>query len=430
MGGGEVVAELAQHPQQRRRAQHLGDGVPLADLVEPRRGRGVQRALEARDGHPAGQPADDGLDGEGQPAHVGGHPVDVAVFVARLPVGVGPRAEEEPADAVHHTLRPRLGARGEDQERRLVGVERHGRRARGARLPARRRTLCSPSTQRHGVAGAVDHHGRLNARGPAARGPQRLQQRHGLGAAVDRVRHDDDLRPRRLQPRRHRLLAEAGEEHGVDRADPVAGVDGGEGLDQVGHVDRDDVTLGHAQLQQPGGQPAHLVGQLGVGQRAGVAGFALPHHRGPVRRRRVLGPAVDAVVGDVDLPALEVAEVVDLAGADRRPRREPALLLRHPLPVGVRPVQRAGRGELRDPLGNGPLRTQRDDRRVQQLRAGCQGVLGHRRPPHTGLIGMVAAAGGPRPAVGVGHPRGELGPQAAGLDDRVDDEVGRPCAEG
>ena len=116
VGGSQIVTELAQHPERGGGGQDLGDGVALAELVEARRCRRVQGSLVAGDGHGVGQTTHDRLDGERQPAHVGRHPVHVALVVADLPAGVRPRPQEEPADAVHHPLRTRLGPAGEDEE--------------------------------------------------------------------------------------------------------------------------------------------------------------------------------------------------------------------------------------------------------------------------------------------------------------------------
>ncbi len=188
--GGQVVAELAQHPPQRRRGQDLGDLVPLADLVEPRVGRGVQRALVAGDRHAAGESADHGLDREGQPADVGGDPVHVALLVADLPVRVGPGAEQEAADRVHDALGLGLRARGEDQERRGVRVQRHRgeRRRRRSRPPRCRRPRSPPAARRRcpcgrprpWPAGSGSGAGRRAASpgaGPACRGGRSRRRR-------------------------------------------------------------------------------------------------------------------------------------------------------------------------------------------------------------------------------------------------------------
>ena len=207
VGRGQVVAVLAQHPQQRRRAQDLGHAVLLADLVEPGVVGEVHRALEADDRHPVGQAADDRLDGEGEPADVGRHPVHVVRFRVDLPQHVGPGAEEEAGHAVHDALGPGLGAAGEDQERGVVGLERH----RGHALrdePQRVGVGDLARLERQPAAGAVDHDRVLDRVRLGPGRPQRVQQRHQLAAPVGGVEHQHGLGPRGLAagtaPRRAR----------------------------------------------------------------------------------------------------------------------------------------------------------------------------------------------------------------------------------
>ncbi len=368
MRGGELVSVLAQHAQQRGRAQHLGDAMLGADLVEARVARRVHGALVADHGHAVGQPADHGLDRERQPAHVGRHPVDVVLLRADLPAHVGPGAEQEAGHAVHDALGPRLGPAGEDEEGRVVRLERHGRGP-GGREGERVGVGDLLFLQRKLAASPVDHDRVLDRADLAARGAQGVEQRDEAAAPVGGVQHDHDLDPCGLQPGQHGVRAEPGEQDRVDGADPVARVHGGERLDRVGHVDRDHVALGHAERDERAGQPAHLPGQLGVADGADVARLALPDHGGAIGGGRVLRPAVHAVVGHVDLAAGEVGEVAQLTGPDRVRRPHPALPLRDPGPVGVRAlvVLGAGRAQQLGLGGRTPLLAQRLQRSSQQL---------------------------------------------------------------
>ena len=105
----------------------------------------------------------------------------------------------------------------------------------------------------------------------------------------------------------------------------------------------------HAQLEQRVGRPADLLGELGVGERAGVAGLALPVV-GDLVAVAGLDVPVQAVVGDVELAADEplgegrVGPVEDLVplllpgeprgpASPRTPSRSRAASL-----VGVRPT--------------------------------------------------------------------------------------------
>ena len=185
--GGQLVAVLAQHAQQRRGAEDLRDVVLLADLVEARVAGGVHRALEAGHGDAVGQSSDDGLDRERQPADVGRHPVDVCVLRADLPADVGPGAEQEAGHAVHDALRPGLGPAGEDQERGVVGLERDSRnsvRGEAERVgvgdlavlqrrprPVRSTTMvCSTASPRHARRAACPAAARAGRAGRTRRG--------------------------------------------------------------------------------------------------------------------------------------------------------------------------------------------------------------------------------------------------------------------
>ncbi len=101
-----------------------------------------------------------------------------------------------------------------------------------------------------------------------------------------------------------RVRREATEDARVGRADPRAGEHGDRQLGDHRHVDADPVAALDAEGAQHVGEPAHLVVQLGVGDRAGVAGLALPVV-GDLVAEPGVEVAVEAVVGDVELPAHE-----------------------------------------------------------------------------------------------------------------------------
>ena len=192
--GGQLVAVLTQHAQQRRGTQNLGDVMLLADLVEARVARGVHRALEAGHGHAVGQSSDDGLDRERQPADVGRHPVDVCVLRADLPADIGPGSEQEAGHTVHDAFRPGLGPAGEDQEGGVVGLERDSRdscRGEALRVGVGDLTVLQLAT----AAGTVDDDGVLHGEHRATRSAQRVQQWHEPAAAVGRVEDDHYLGP-------------------------------------------------------------------------------------------------------------------------------------------------------------------------------------------------------------------------------------------
>ena len=186
---------------------------------------------------------------------------------------------------------------------------------------------------------------------------QGLEKGHDLAATIDAVGDDDGLGSRRAQPGGDRLGAEPREQHGVDRPQPVAGVDGDERLDQVGHVDRHHVAPANAERSQARGQGGHLDGQLPIGDGPGVTRLTFPHDRRPLCGRRVLRPPVHAVVRHVDAAALEISEILDGPAAQGLPRGGPPLLICHPSPVQVRIVgiQGASHRQLLRLVGRTPL---------------------------------------------------------------------------
>jgi hypothetical protein len=85
----------------------------------------------------------------------------------------------------------------------------------------------------------------------------------------------------------------------VNRADPRDGEHRGNRLGDHRHIDGDPVALADPEALEDVGQALDLVGQLGVGDAARVAGLSLPQQRDPVAVARFDVP-VEAVVGDVE----------------------------------------------------------------------------------------------------------------------------------
>ena len=106
----------------------------------------------------------------------------------------------------------------------------------------------------------------------------RLEREH-LAAAVSAVGGDQHLGLGVVDPVGERLGGEAAEHDAVRRADAGAGEHRHRGLGDHRHVDVDPVALLDAEALEHVGEPLHLVEQLGVGDRARVAGLALPVER-------------------------------------------------------------------------------------------------------------------------------------------------------
>ena len=143
-----------------------------------------------------------------------------------------------------------------------------------------------------------------------------------------------DLRPAVVDAARQRLGREPAEDDRVGRPDPGAGEHRDRQLGDHRHVDRDPVARLDAELLERVGGLRHLALEVAEGQRPGVARLADPVV-GDLVAEPALDVPVDAVVGDVELPAGE--------------------------PLGERqvPLERLGeRGRPVDPLAR-PLRPER-----------------------------------------------------------------------
>src|SRR5204862_3818943 len=92
-------------------------------------------------------------------------------------------------------------------------------------------------------------------------------------------------------------------------------------------IDRHAIAAFHAELLQDVRELLDVDVQVPVGERAAIAGLALPDQRRFVAARRVDVP-VEAVVRDVELAAKKPFRVRRLPLADRLPALEPAELSR------------------------------------------------------------------------------------------------------
>ncbi len=197
----------------------------------------------------------------------------------------------------------------------------------------------------------------------------RLQRRH-RAAAVAAVGGDDQLRVGVGDPVDERLRREPAEHDAVRRADPGAGQHRHYRLGDHRQVDRDPVALVHAEFGQRVGRLAHLVEQLGVGDRAGVARLALE-----VDRHLIAVPVghmpVQAVHRCVERPADEPLRERRVPLQRLRPARVPLQPVRLTLPEG-QPVGRCRFVRVRaDVRGRGEFGTRLETPLlVQQIRQG------------------------------------------------------------
>ena len=253
----DVAAPLHEGADRGRRGvedRHLEvlDDPPPAALV---RGALVHHLRAA-----VGQRAVDDVAVAGDPADVGGAPVDVVVLdVEHRPVGVG-REQQVAAGGVQHALGLPGGAGGvEDEQRVLAVVQLRLVLGRGAvdDLVPPQITVVVPV---HVLAGTTHHHDLLHrlalvrslVAGLVDRG---LERRRGT-AAVAAVGGDDHVRLAVDHARGEGLGGEAAEDDRVDRADAGAGQHRDGGLGDHRQVDRDGVALADAQVGERVGGPA------------------------------------------------------------------------------------------------------------------------------------------------------------------------------
>jgi hypothetical protein len=156
------------------------------------------------------------------------------------------------------------------------------------------------------VIGPADHDGVLDAGSPLQGDVGVLLEWHHIAAAPGSVLGDDDAGVGVQDPGGESVGTEPSENNRVDQSQPGTGEHGDGQLGDHSHVDGDPITLLEPQALQGVGEPVHLPGEFAVGQRPGVSGLADPVVGNLVAM--VLEVAIEAVVGDVQLPVLEPLE--------------------------------------------------------------------------------------------------------------------------
>src|SRR6185436_127836 len=130
-----------------------------------------------------------------------------------------------------------------------------------------------------------------------------------------------------------RLGAEAAEDDRVHGADARASQHRNGELRNQRQIQRDAITLRHAERLQDVRELTDLAIEIEVGQRSAIAGLAFPDEC------RLVAPGgadmpIEAVGGDVDLAADEPLGIRRIPLEDFRPRRDPLELLRETGPEG------------------------------------------------------------------------------------------------
>ncbi|MNZ76278.1 hypothetical protein D3C78_947790 [compost metagenome] len=273
-------------------------------LPEARGVRVVGHAFEHQAGGGVGQGAVDDIAVAGDPAHVSRAPVDIAfVVVEDVLVGHG-RAQQVAAGGVQHALGFAGGARCVEDEQRVLGVH----PLRRALLAGAVQGLVVPDVATLDpddfALGALDHHHRGNIGAVLQRLVDVLLQRDVLATAHALVGGDHGAAVGVEYAVAQGIGGEAAEYHRVHGADACAGEHGVGRLGDHRHVDADPIAFLHAALFQHVGQATHMAVQLAVGDLRGFGGVVAFPDEGDLVAA-LFQVAVDAVIGDVQLAALE-----------------------------------------------------------------------------------------------------------------------------
>ena len=242
----------------------------------------VRHALEQNGGGAVGQRAIDDVGVAGDPADVGGAPVDFARTVVEDPL-VGQRGVHQvAAGGMQHALRLAGGAGGVEDEQRVLGAHFLGCASAAGNLHqvvVPDVAVLVPLDLRTGTLADDDL---LHAGGfRVGQGVVDIGlQRSALAAAHAFVGGDHHLRLAIDDASCQGLGGEAAEDHRVDRADAGAGEHGDHGLGDHRHVDGHYVAAVHVLPAQGVGELADLLVELAVGDFLVVGGIvAFPDDR-------------------------------------------------------------------------------------------------------------------------------------------------------
>ena len=251
----------------------------------------------------------------GDPADVGGAPVDVVVFEVENDLrGVG-GVGQVAAGGVVDALGLAGGAGGVEDEQHVLGVHGLGRAVALDIVVGHDVVPPDVAAGLHlDVVAGVAQHDALFDGGAFLEGFVGVGlQRYGLARADDGVADHDDFRFAVVDAVAQAMGREAGENDAVGRADAGAGQHGDGQLRHHGQVQAHPVALFDAHLLEHIGEAADFVVEHLIGVGAHVFVFlALPDDGGLVAAA-VGQMAVQAVIGGVELAA---AEPFDFGGAE------------------------------------------------------------------------------------------------------------------
>ena len=333
---GLLRAPLHEGPDGRGRRVEQRDPVLLDQVPEPVAARRVGRALVHHRRAAVRERAVHDVAVAGDPADVGGAPVDVGLGVHVEDVLVRERdLRQVAAGRVHDALGLAGGARRVEQEEQVLAVHRLGLgRSSSAAASSSWYQWSRPSTMSTSASPPDD----------LIRSTTTTCSTDGVSAmATSTVGLRRPGCPRRQPPSavittlHSASLMRSARESALNppnttewaRADAGARQQGGGQLGDHRHVDGDAVALLHAEALERVGQLLHLGEEVGVGDGAGVAGLALPVVRDPVAVagvdvaveavRRYVEPTADEPLGERELPIEDRVPVLVPVERARRP---------------------------------------------------------------------------------------------------------------
>ena len=252
------------------------DNLPEARAV------GIGRyALEHQRGRAVRKRTVDNIAVAGDPADIGGAPVDVTILVIEY-ILMGHRGVDHiAAGGVKHTLRLAGRSRSIEDEHRILGIHLFGRAV--CRRPVHRLMIPDIATvDPADVAAGAAHDDDLVAVRTGVQGGVGIGfQWYRFASTKTFVGGDHHVGIAILNAAGKRVRREAAKHHRMHRADPRTGKHGHGGLGDHRHIDGDPVTLLCPFGLQHVGKLAHFFVELGIADMAGIGRVvAFPDDRG------------------------------------------------------------------------------------------------------------------------------------------------------
>ena len=336
MGGRILGAPAHESADGRGRGMEGGHAVLLHHAPQPVLVRPVGRALVHHLRHPVGHGSVDDVRVPGDPADIRGAPEDIVLLHVEDPLVGEVNAQQVAGGGVDDALGLAGGAAGVEAEEHVFAVHVLGlapkRRIGHQLVPPMVPALLHDSA---GLAPHPLHHHHVLDGGRAFDGLIRVfLQGDDRTPPVTAVARDQHLGRGVVDAVAKGLGAEASEHNAVHRADTVARVHGDQELRHHAEVESHAVALPDPELLEHVGELVHLAPDVAVGQHPLVSGFPLPDDGGLVLARGLDVP-VEAVIGNVDLPADEPLGPGAVPLQHLVPGFEPVQLLSHLRPESL-----------------------------------------------------------------------------------------------